>query len=81
MLVLISAYIISAFIILISSDGNVRDIDEAGGLSCYLIKLHKEYGSIASFMLKKQMIVSIANAETFKQHNHVFDRPGNNYIL
>ena len=39
------------------------------------MSLHKQFGPIASFWFGPTYVVSIANAEMFKQHHNVFDRP------
>ena len=56
-------------------DGNLGDIAKAGSLHEFLLDLHKQFGPIASFWWGPTYVVSIANAEMFKQHHNVFDRP------
>lgn len=56
-------------------DGNMSDINRAGSLHEFLVDLHKQFGSIASFWISREYIVSIASPELFKQHQGVFDRP------
>ncbi|XP_060554899.1 cytochrome P450 20A1-like [Ruditapes philippinarum] len=56
-------------------DGNLGDIAKAGSLHEFLMDLHKQFGSIASFWWGPTYVVSIANADLFKQHHNVFDRP------
>ena len=56
-------------------DGNLPDIGRAGSLHEFLMELHEEYGSIASFWMGEKLVVSIASPELFKQHLSVFDRP------
>lgn len=56
-------------------DGNISDVGKAGSLHEFLVKLHEEYGGIASFWWGKQFTVSIASAELFKEHQQLFDRP------
>ena len=59
----------------ICSEGNRGDLEAAGSLHHYLVKLHQQYGDIVSFWLGKEYIISIASPELFKQHSHLFDRP------
>ncbi|KAJ8313733.1 hypothetical protein KUTeg_008294 [Tegillarca granosa] len=56
-------------------DGNVSDIARAGSLHEFLLDLHKQFGSIASFWMGQKFVVSIHSPELFKQHQNVFDRP------
>ncbi|XP_053373354.1 cytochrome P450 20A1-like [Mercenaria mercenaria] len=56
-------------------DGNLGDIAKAGSLHEFLLDLHKQFGPIASFWWGPRYVVSIANADLFKQHHNVFDRP------
>ncbi|KAL8600517.1 hypothetical protein ACOMHN_005011 [Nucella lapillus] len=56
-------------------NGNLKDISKAGSLHEFLMGLHKEFGPVVSFWWGKQYTVSIATAELFKQHQHLFDRP------
>ncbi|OWF40771.1 cytochrome P450 20A1-like [Mizuhopecten yessoensis] len=56
-------------------DGNVSDINRAGSLHEFLLDLHKQFGSIVSFWIGKEYVVSIASPELFKEHQGVFDRP------
>ncbi|KAL8600514.1 hypothetical protein ACOMHN_005008 [Nucella lapillus] len=60
-----------------SSDelGNLGDMGKAGSLHEFLMGLHKKFGPVVSFWWGKQYTVSIATAELFKQHQHLFDRP------
>lgn len=54
--------------------GNFEDIAKAGSLHEFLVKLHKEFGPIASFWWGTQHATSIASPELFKQHQDLFDR-------
>ncbi|XP_064627978.1 cytochrome P450 20A1-like [Lineus longissimus] len=60
--------------------GNKHDIDAAGSLHEFLTNLHKRYGPIASFWMGKELTISIASPELFKQHAIVFDRPPQLFI-
>ena len=56
--------------------GNLGDIGKAGSLHEFLVKLHNDYVTLASFYWGKQQAVSIASPELFKQSSKLFDRPG-----
>lgn len=56
-------------------DGNLPDIQLAGGLHNYLAELHDEYGPVASFWHGSQLVVSVASPEAFSDQSHAFDRP------
>eukprot|EP00058_Branchiostoma_floridae_P006549 XP_002592037.1 hypothetical protein BRAFLDRAFT_265292 [Branchiostoma floridae] len=56
-------------------DGNMDDVGRAGSLHEFLLKLHAEYGDIASFWWGQQLVVSLAAPELWKQHERAFDRP------
>ncbi|XP_035663707.1 cytochrome P450 20A1-like [Branchiostoma floridae] len=56
-------------------DGNLGDIGRAGSLHEFLLKLHAEYGDIASFWWGQQLVVSLGAPELWKQHERIFDRP------
>ncbi|KAG8229876.1 hypothetical protein J437_LFUL008267 [Ladona fulva] len=56
-------------------DGNLPDIQLAGGLHNYLAELHDEYGPMASFWHGSQLVVSVASPEAFSDQAHAFDRP------
>lgn len=56
-------------------DGNLGDLARAGSLHEFLLDLHQRFGPIVSFWWGRQYTVSIASAELFKEHHHVFDRP------
>ncbi|XP_070211491.1 cytochrome P450 20A1-like isoform X2 [Littorina saxatilis] len=58
-----------------NQNGNLNDVGKAGSLHEFLMKLHKEYGPVASFWFGTQYTVSIASPELFKQHQNLFDRP------
>ncbi|XP_033762755.1 cytochrome P450 20A1-like [Pecten maximus] len=57
------------------ADGNMSDIKRAGSLHEFLLDLHKQFGSIVSFWIGREYIVSISSPELFKEHQGVFDRP------
>lgn len=56
--------------------GNVDDISDAGSFHEFLVDLHEIYGPVASFWFGKQYCVSVSNANTFKDVQNLFDRPG-----
>ena len=58
-----------------SRDGNLGDISKAGSFHEFLVDLHKEFGTIASFWWGEKYTVSIASAELFEEITHVFNRP------
>ncbi|GAB6026591.1 hypothetical protein CHUAL_014068 [Chamberlinius hualienensis] len=60
-------------------EGNLLDIQQVGSLHAFLRQLHEEYGDIASFWLETQLIVSLASPRLFMDHQHVFDRPGDQF--
>lgn len=62
-------------------NGNLSDIGKAGSLHEFLMELHKEFGPIASFWWGKTYTVSIASYELFKEHQHVFDRPVEPFMM
>ena len=62
-------------------DGNLVDIQRAGSLHEFLLQQHRDLGSIVSFWIGDEFVVSIASASLFKQHSNVFDRPGEKYLL
>ena len=55
--------------------GNFKDIGEAGSFHQFLLKLHREFGNIASFWFGPTRVVSISSADYFKQQQNLFDRP------
>lgn len=57
-------------------DGNAADIARSGGMTPFLIELHKEHGPIASFWMKQEFIISLASPELLKEVAHLRDRPG-----
>ncbi|XP_071803251.1 cytochrome P450 20A1-like [Asterias amurensis] len=56
-------------------NGNLAEMGAEGTVHEFLMKLHKTYGSIASFWYGKTFTVSIASPELFKEHMGLFDRP------
>jgi len=66
---------------MILRDGNFGDIAKAGSLHEFLMDLHGQFGNIASFWWGKSYTVSIADAQLFKEHHTVFDRPCKIYSL
>ncbi|XP_077997363.1 cytochrome P450 20A1-like [Glandiceps talaboti] len=55
--------------------GNLPDIDEAGSLHEFLMKLHSKYGPVASFWYGKNYFVSLGSPQAFKDHTKLSDRP------
>ncbi|KAJ8023977.1 Cytochrome P450 20A1 [Holothuria leucospilota] len=55
--------------------GNLPNIGAAGSLHEFLVKLHKQYGPIASFWYGDKFTVSVASPVMFKELKAVFDRP------
>lgn len=55
--------------------GNLNDIKQEESLHKYLKKLHEKLGPIVSFWLGKNVVVSTASPELFKQQLNLFDRP------
>ncbi|ESO83424.1 hypothetical protein LOTGIDRAFT_133362 [Lottia gigantea] len=51
-------------------DGNLSDIGRAGSLHEFLLDLHGRFGDIASFWMGRQLVISIASPELFKQHQN-----------
>lgn len=62
-------------------EGNFPDIQSAGSIAEFLIKLHEDFGEIASFWMGSEMVVSLASPEYYEQHQHVYDRPEELYEL
>lgn len=62
------------------NEGNAPDIQKAGSLHQFLMRLHKGHGDIASFWYGQQLVVSIASPKLFKEHAKVFDRPIGQYV-
>lgn len=56
-------------------DGNLCDIANAGSLHEFLLGLHKKFGPIASFWWGELHVISIASADLFEEHRHLFDKP------
>ncbi|XP_052251216.1 cytochrome P450 20A1-like [Dreissena polymorpha] len=62
-------------------DGNLGDIAKAGSLHEFLMKLHKDYGPVASFWWGPTYTVSICTEDVFKQHTNVFDKPNELFMM
>ncbi|KAJ8024896.1 Cytochrome P450 20A1 [Holothuria leucospilota] len=58
-----------------NGSGNFPDIKAAGSLHEFLVKLHKQYGPIASFWFGSKLTVSVASPDILKDLKGVFDRP------
>ncbi|KAJ8024894.1 Cytochrome P450 20A1 [Holothuria leucospilota] len=55
--------------------GNLPDIKAAGSLHEFLVKLHKQYGPIASFWFGPTFTVSVASPDLLQDLKRTFDRP------
>lgn len=57
-------------------DGNLQDIVSRGSLHEFLLSLHQEFGSVASFWFGGRPVVSLGSVEQLRQHinpNHTTD--------
>ncbi|XP_068446671.1 cytochrome P450 20A1 [Clinocottus analis] len=57
-------------------DGNLQDIVNRGGLHEFLVSLHQEFGSVASFWFGGRPVVSLGSVQQLRQHinpNHTTD--------
>uniref|UniRef100_A0A3Q2ULH1 Cytochrome P450, family 20, subfamily A, polypeptide 1 n=1 Tax=Fundulus heteroclitus TaxID=8078 RepID=A0A3Q2ULH1_FUNHE len=57
-------------------DGNLQDIVNKGGLHDFLVDLHQEFGSVASFWFGRRPVVSLGSVKQLQQHinpNHTTD--------
>ncbi|KAG7503356.1 cytochrome P450 20A1 [Solea senegalensis] len=57
-------------------DGNLQDIVNRGSLHEFLVSLHQEFGSVASFWFGSRPVVSLGCVEQLRQHinpNHTTD--------
>lgn len=57
-------------------DGNLQDIVNRGSLHEFLVSLHQEFGSVASFWFGGQPVVSLGSVHQLRQHinpNHSTD--------
>uniref|UniRef100_A0A668SDE9 Cytochrome P450, family 20, subfamily A, polypeptide 1 n=1 Tax=Oreochromis aureus TaxID=47969 RepID=A0A668SDE9_OREAU len=57
-------------------DGNLQDIIDRGSLHEFLVSLHDEYGSVASFWFGGRPVVSLGSVSELQQHinpNHTTD--------
>ncbi|XP_005802614.1 cytochrome P450 20A1 [Xiphophorus maculatus] len=57
-------------------DGNLQDIINQGSLHEFLVNLHQEFGSVASFWFGGRPVVSLGSVNQLKQHinpNHTTD--------
>lgn len=57
-------------------DGNLQDIVNKGSLHEFLVALHQEFGSVASFWFGRQPVVSLGSVDQLRQHlnpNHSTD--------
>lgn len=57
-------------------DGNLQDIVNKGSLHKFLLGLHEEYGSVASFWFGRRPVVSLGSVQQLRQHinpNHTTD--------
>lgn len=56
------------FYFLFSRDGNLQDIIDRGSLHEFLVGLHDEYGSVASFWFGGRPVVSLGSVSELQQH-------------
>lgn len=49
-------------------DGNLQDIVNKGSLHEFLVSLHQEFGSVASFWFGGQPVVSLGSVQQLRQH-------------
>ncbi|XP_037076433.1 cytochrome P450 20A1-like [Pollicipes pollicipes] len=56
-------------------DGNLTDVEMAGGLGEYLREVHAQYGPLVSFHLGKQLVISLGTYELMEQHSGAAERP------
>nr|XP_057908445.1 cytochrome P450 20A1 [Doryrhamphus excisus] len=57
-------------------DGNLQDIVNRGSLHEFLVALHEEFGSVASFWFGRRPVVSLGSVNLLRQHinpNHTTD--------
>lgn len=57
-------------------DGNLQDIVSRGSLHEFLVSLHQEFGSVASFWFGGRPVVSLGSVDQLRQHinpNHTTD--------
>ncbi|XP_077371402.1 cytochrome P450 20A1 [Festucalex cinctus] len=57
-------------------DGNLPDIVNRGSLHEFLVALHEEFGSVASFWFGRRLVVSLGSVNQLRQHinpNHTTD--------
>uniref|UniRef100_A0A8D2ZJ99 Cytochrome P450, family 20, subfamily A, polypeptide 1 n=1 Tax=Scophthalmus maximus TaxID=52904 RepID=A0A8D2ZJ99_SCOMX len=57
-------------------DGNLQDIVNRGSLHEFLVSLHQEFGSVASFWFGGRPVVSLGSVDQLRQHinpNHTTD--------
>uniref|UniRef100_G3PQE2 Cytochrome P450, family 20, subfamily A, polypeptide 1 n=1 Tax=Gasterosteus aculeatus aculeatus TaxID=481459 RepID=G3PQE2_GASAC len=57
-------------------DGNLQDIVDRGSLHEFLVSLHREFGSVASFWFGGRPVVSLGSVHQLRQHinpNHTTD--------
>ncbi|XP_074483737.1 cytochrome P450 20A1 [Sebastes fasciatus] len=57
-------------------DGNLQDIINKGSLHEFLVSLHQEFGSVASFWFGSRPVVSLGSVNQLRQHinpNHTTD--------
>ena len=57
------------------SDGNLTDLELAGGLGEYLRELHGQYGPLVAFHVGSQLVVSLGSAALLGQHSGATQRP------
>ncbi|GAB6027650.1 hypothetical protein CHUAL_001891 [Chamberlinius hualienensis] len=52
-----------------------------GGMPKFVIELHQKYGPIVFFTIGNLKMVSIGSPELYKEHQHLFDRPVELFII
>jgi hypothetical protein len=57
-------------------EGNLPDVNLAGGLHNFLSDLHGQYGPVVSYWHGTQLVASVAVPEGLSEQTHIFDRPG-----
>ena len=55
--------------------GNLGEITRNGGLHTFLCENHKKHGPMYTFYWGKELVVSVASPEIWKDMQTLFDRP------
>lgn len=56
-------------------EGNLPDIVACESMHEFLVKIHADYGTIASFWYGPRMCISVASPKLLEEHSAAFDRP------